>query len=385
MEKCWEYNKEIWQIFIDFKQAYDSINRTSMWNIMAEFNIPSKLINLVKACYRNSKACVQVGQRRTAEFEIRSGLRQGCLLSPILFNMVLEKVKQSIDETQGGLDIGGINILTLAYADDVDVIGERAEQVGEMYDSYRAAAREVGLVVNESKTKVMRMSREEEQNDIQQNDRVIIDGVEKVTEFKYLGSTVTSRNDMKKEIMTRIAAGNRCLYSLINIIKKRNISRSTKLRIYNSIIRPVTTYGCETWTLTKQICKKLMVFENNILRRIAGPVFDVEENRWRRRHNEELREITGQCYITDFVRSQRLRWMGHVARMEEVRIPRKVMEGTVAGRRPVGRPRLRWKDNVMKDLEDVGIQNPLEEWEGLAADRGMWRGPVRAFMGLHEA
>ena len=90
---------------------------------MAEFNIPSKLIKLGNAYYSNSKVCVQVGQRRTTEFEIKSGLRQGCLLSPILFNMVLEKVKRSIDEIQGGVDIGGVNIQTLAYADDVDVIG----------------------------------------------------------------------------------------------------------------------------------------------------------------------------------------------------------------------------------------------------------------------
>ena len=117
MEKCWQYNKDIWQIFVYFKQAYDSINRASLWNIMAEFSIPSKLIKLVKACYSNSNACVQVGQRRTTEFEIKSCLRQGCLLSPILFNMILENVKTSIDEIQGGVDIGGVNIQTLAYAD----------------------------------------------------------------------------------------------------------------------------------------------------------------------------------------------------------------------------------------------------------------------------
>ena len=128
-----------------------------------------------------------------------------------------------------------------------------------------------------------------------------------------------------------------------------------------------------------------MVFENNVLRRITGPVFDVEENRWRRIHNEEVREITRQCYVTDFIGSQRLRWLGHVARMEEVRLPRKIFEGTVEGRRPVGRPRKRWKDNVMEDLEKVGIQNPVEEWEDLARDRRMWRGLVREVMNLHEA
>ena len=197
--------------------------------------------------------------------------------------MVLEKVKTN-DEIQG-VDIGGVNIQTLTYADDVDVIGMEMDQVKEVYDSYKTEAERVGLVVNQNKTKIMRMSREDGQVDVQ-DDQVIIDGLEKVKEFKYLGSTLTSMNDMKKEIMTRVEAGNRCLYSLLDIIKKRGISRYTKLRRYNSMIRPITTYGCETWTLTKQLNRKLLVFENNVLRRITGPVFDVEENRWRRRHNE---------------------------------------------------------------------------------------------------
>ena len=73
------------------------------------------------------------------------------------------------------------------------------------------------------------------------------------------------------------------------------------MRIYISIIRPITTYGCESWTLTKNLRQKLLVFENNILRRIAGPVFDEDENRWRRRHNDELREVTKQDLIIDLI------------------------------------------------------------------------------------
>ena len=75
--------------------------------------------------------------------------------------MVLEKVKRSIDERQGGVDIGGVNIQTLAYADDVDVIGMEMDQVKEVYDLYKTEAERVGLVVNQNKTKIMRMSREE--------------------------------------------------------------------------------------------------------------------------------------------------------------------------------------------------------------------------------
>ena len=381
MEKCREVNKDIWQLFIDFKQAYDSIQRPVLWEIMQEMEIPPKLINLVKACYSNSKALVQIGKGRTEEFEIRTGLRQGCLLSPILFNLVLEKVKRSIGQRQGGIVIGGISIGSLEYADDVDIIRERVEQVLEMYNVYKEEAKRVGLVINENKTKVMKMTREEN-GQIQQNNAVI-NGIEKVSEFKYLGSCLTSNNDIKKEITERIAAGNRCFYSLLEIFKKRYISRTTKLRIYNSIIRPIATYGCESWTLTKHLKQKLLVFENNILRRITGPIFDNEENRWRRRHNAEVREITNQEYITDYISSQRLRWLGHVARMEIDRLPKRVMEGSVEGRRPVGRPRMRWYDNVMEDLQHLGLQNPREEWDEMATDRRVWMSLVRAAMGLH--
>lgn len=298
--------------------------------------------------------------------------------------MVLEKVKRSIGERQGGIEIGGANIMSMEYADDVGILGENIAQVQELYDAYKEAAQRVGLVVNENKTKVMKMTRDEENGQMQQNNAPI-DGIERVSEFKYLGSLLTSNNDMKKEVMARIAAGNRCFYSLLDIYKKREVTRTTKLRIFNAIIRPITTYGCETWTLTKHLRQKLMVFENNILRRIAGPVFDIEENRWRRRHNNELREVTNQEYITDFISAQRLRWLGHVARMDEERLPKKVFEGGIEGRRPAGRPRMRWYDNVLKDLENLGLQNPREEWRDMAADRRVWRGLVRAAMGLQEA
>ena len=83
-------------MYIDYRQAYDSIHRPSMWNILREYNIPKKLISLIKACYTNSKCSVRVGTKKTNYFDVESGLRQGCMLSPILFNLVLEKVFRNI-------------------------------------------------------------------------------------------------------------------------------------------------------------------------------------------------------------------------------------------------------------------------------------------------
>ena len=209
-----------------------------------------------------------------------------------------------------------------------------------MYLPFKETAARMGLEISESKTKKMLLSR----NNQQQQQQNLVD-IENVREFRYLGSMVTARNEMEREVLARITAGNRCYYSLQHLLKRRNITRPTKLRIYNTIIRPVVLYGCETWTLTKHLEQRLLVFENNILRRISGPIYDINEGVWRRRHNEELRALTRQPLITDHVRSQRIQWAGHVARMEEDRMPKSAMEGTMEGRRPVGRPRMRWRDN----------------------------------------
>ena len=102
---------------------------------------------------------------------------------------------------------------------------------------------------------------------------------------------------MDIEIKARIAATNRCYYSLQNTLGRRSISTKTKLKIYNTIIKPIVLYGCEAWTLTKSREQRLYVFENSVLRKIHGPVFDNEDQEWRRRHNNELRERSGQLNI----------------------------------------------------------------------------------------
>ena len=96
--------------------------------------------------------------------------------------------------------------------------------------------------------------------------------IETVQTFKYLGSTITSRNLVQEEINIRIGAGSRCAWALNDTLKSRMLSRATKTQIYTSIIRPVVLYGCEAWGLTKESERRLEVFERAILRRIWGPI-----------------------------------------------------------------------------------------------------------------
>jgi len=139
-------------------------------------------------------------------------------------------------------------------------------------------------------------------------------------------------------------------------------------------------YGCETWSLTLREERKLRVFENRVLRRIFGPRRDEVTGEWRRLHNEELNYLYSLPNIVRVIKLRRMRWAGRVARMGEERQVYRVLVGKPEGRRPLGRPRCRWMDNIRMDLQEVGCV--YMDWIGLAQDRDSWRTLVSAVMNL---
>jgi len=141
----------------------------------------------------------------------------------------------------------------------------------------------------------------------------------------------------------------------------------------------VVLYGCETWSLTLREECRLRVFENRVLRRIFGPKRDEVTGEWRKLHNE-LNNLYFSPNIVRVIKSRRMRWAGHVARMGEGRGVYRVLVGKHEGRRSVGRPRRRWEDNIRLYLREVGCG--CVDWMELAQDRGRWRALVNAVMNL---
>ena len=139
-----------------------------------------------------------------------------------------------------------------------------------------------------------------------------------------------------------------------------------KINIYETIVFPVVLYGCETWSLTLIEECRLRVFENRILRRIFGSKRD-ENGEWRRLHNEELHSLSGPPNIVRVIKSRRLRWVDGVAGTEESRGAFKILTGKPTGKRPLGRPRCRWEDNIRMVLKEIGINT--RNWVDLAQDR----------------
>jgi hypothetical protein len=155
---------------------------------------------------------------------------------------------------------------------------------------------------------------------------------------------------------------------LQNFFKNKNISKKLKLILKNTIIDKTLTYALETSTLTKRDRKQLNIFERKVYGRILGPVYDNEKENWRILTNKEMYAILKKPTITETIRLHRLRWFGHVQRMEENRIPKRVLYMNLETR-----PRNRWEDEVREDGRAVGG----EEWQEKLCGREEWKKLLR--------
>jgi hypothetical protein len=301
-----------------------------------------------------TKGKVKIEGERSEEFDIKEGLRQGDMLSTILFNLAPDKVMREV----GIANLGGtpVNRLTqyLVYADDirVEVITQRMRELEEGGARMESNAEEMGLRINRDKTKYMLSSRKCSSG---QDINIIITGAtyKKCSSFKYLSSLISENNNMKEEIRTRIAAGNRCYLGLQRILKAGSLSKNLKLQVYRTVVRPVVMYGSETWTLLKEDEESLTRWEHKILRQISGAVRYGEN--WRTKTNEELRSLYKKPDIVNEIKSNRFRWLGHV-QMPEERCPRRVFYENPGGLRQRGRLRKRWIDGVEEDLSRMGVR-----------------------------
>jgi hypothetical protein len=203
---------------------------------------------------------------------------------------------------------------------------------------------------------------------------------ENVSQFKYLGTTVTNQNLVQEKIKRRLNSGNACYHSVQNLLSSRLLSKYVKVRIHKTIILSVVLYGRETWSLTVREEHKLRVFENRVLRRIFEPKRDRMTGGWRKLHNEELHNLYSTPSIFSIIKSRRMSWAGHMARMGEKRKMYRLLVGKPGGKRPIGRPRRRWMDNIMMDLLEIGLN--AVDWIGLAPDRYKCRALVNSVMNL---
>lgn len=366
LEKCYEHSTDLHMLFVDFRQAFDSVLKNRLFGFMEEKGIPKKLVRLTKMTMQNASAKVIVDGRCGEEFSLSRGVRQGDALSATLFNLALQAALEGVVDT-GMIVYKSKHIC--AYADDIVIIATREDQLKETFALLNTNAKQVGLEVNSGKTKYMVVSpnpRLRKGGDLVVDDMIFAN----VETFNYLGAEINSANKISNDVSQRLTAANRAFYANLRLLKSRIISKATKMKIYKTLIRPVLTYGAETWNISTADATRLRVFERKIVRRIQGPVFD--NGYWRIRNNDEIDGYLQQEDVVRFIKAQRLRWLGHVERMASTRMPKRILQATMTGRRQQGRPRNRWKDEVTADLRTMRVRN----WKAIAEDRQEWRSVV---------
>ena len=200
IEKCVAGNANIIINFIDFQKAFNSVQRTVVWSILAHYGIPEKIIGIIKGMYKESRCTVRVEGRIGEWFQIVTGVRQGCILSPMLFLLTIDWVmRRSTEKGIWGLPglewKGNERLADLDFADDIALLEDSWEGMNELTGRVEKEAGLVGLRINTAKTKIMKVGIWESREDVTVGEEVL----EEEEDFCYLGSVIANNGSCDRD------------------------------------------------------------------------------------------------------------------------------------------------------------------------------------------
>ena len=340
MEKHLEHQRSLLHNFIDFRKAFDRVWHEGLWHVMRNYGIEEGLIQTIEALYANSSSAVLLDNQIGESFLTTVGVRQGCLLSPVLFNIFLEQIlTESLHGHHSSISINGRPICNLRFADDIDLMAGTEQELQELTNRLTDRAGAYGMEVSTEKSKVMVNNTTITSANIYMNGQKL----EEVGTFKYLWATLSKDGGSTKEIKTRIALATAAMARLSRIWRGKTISFSTKFRLYKSLVVSILLYGCESWTLLADTEKRLQAFENKCMRKMLQISYTEHRTNadvW----NSVTLRVGRQEPLLATVKRRKMAWFGHTIRHNT--LSKTILQGTVEGSRRQGRPRKSWMENV---------------------------------------
>jgi len=395
-EKVREQHSSLHAVFIDLKKAFDMVSRTALWQILGKLGCPPKIVKLIAEFHTSNKVQVIAGKSVTDKFETANGVRQGCVMAPLLFNAFMTAFLISVDSklqdrgihikyrTDGGLHnlarlrsqnkVRNRFISELQYADDVAILGHSEEETQRMVDIFVETYQGLGMEVNHEKTKLLVTKYDAP---LTSTPIINVNGnpIQTVEQFNYLGSLVTNNCNLDSEINQRIRNAGRAVYKLKRrVLDDNDLRAETKIAVYKAVVLPTLLYGSECWTVYRKHVKSLEKFHQRQLRNILRIKWQDYVS------NVKVLERANCDSIEKTLARNQLRWLGHVRRMPDERLPKQTLYGELGqGWRTKGRQMKRYKDMVHNTLKNAKLH---KNWEELSEDRLAWRTAIHQNNGI---
>ena len=355
---------KLYAAFIDFQKAFDTINRDILWNILKKIGVSTKMINILKAIYLHVKAKIRQGYENSDEINCPLGLRQGCLLSPVLFSLLIAEVAYQV--AQGGrtgyqMIPGAQEIFALLFADDIVLLSLTPAGLQTQLNNLKLAAENLGLIVNLNKSAILvyrkggylgRLERWHYGNQ----------PIQVTNSYKYLGYTLTTK--LSIEIPLAEFAGkakNKTLTIFKTLYKLGKIEADIFFRLFDSQVKPMLIYAAEVWGLASKetlqtiekvhmyACKRML----GVTPRTPNTLVQGELNRYPLSIDAKLKAV---------------KYWGKLIQLDSTRLPRQAYERELKETNKPGN----WAEGIKQLLTTNGFAFIWEN-EGYECSKAMFR------------
>ena len=355
IERKRKENKKVWLAFLDVEKAYDKVNRESLWRILERCGVSEKVRNVIKSMYEGTRVKITLGEWTTEWVEVRRGVRQGCILSPLLFAVFMEELVQRIKRMGVGVNIDGEKLGILTFADDVVLMAESREEMERMIEEVCRYGRDLEVKFSGEKSKIMEVGeREQEEGEWMLGEK----RMEVVEEYKYLG-VIIGVNGFGREMNEKVKRAGMMWGRMLNAVKERANKYEVVRGIWKGIGVPGVLYGMEAIECSSRDIKLLESIQNRIGRLGLGA------KKWTA--VEAIRGEMGWSSVEERVSKTKLKYKIRVEGMEDEAWVRRIYKWTGG--------KSKWGRECRSRLRKIGIKEGRNgEWRDTAGEVVVERG-----------